>query len=60
MDIRRLEGMTTNERLVLSGKMHDFDIAVGKGDARRIRSILEELRVDEESILIILNDIHKN
>lgn len=49
-----LIGMTTNERLFVSGLMGDFDTAMETRDAAKIRAILRELFVDERSIQMII------
>lgn len=43
-------GMTVNERLYVSGLMDEFDEAVEKKDTEKVRSILEEVELTEESI----------
>ncbi|MBO6661162.1 MAG: hypothetical protein JJ909_06320 [Roseivirga sp.] len=50
-------GMTVNERLWASGLMSEFDIAK-KQNLQRAVSILEELKVDRESMLKILKVKH--
>lgn len=50
-------GMTVNERLYVSGLMGEFDEAVEKKDADKVRSILEKVELTEESIKPILEKI---
>jgi len=47
-------GMTVNERLYVSGLMDEFDKAVEEGDIDRVRSILRDVELTEESIRPIL------
>jgi hypothetical protein len=51
------EGMTTNERLFVSGLMDEFDEAVSRGDKVTVRKILERVYIDEESISLILKSL---
>lgn len=46
--------MTVNERLHVGGFLGEFDEAVSKKDAEKVRSILEKVELDEESIRPIL------
>lgn len=48
-------GMTVNECLYVSGLMDEFDKAVEEKNVDRVRSILEEVGLTEESIKPILN-----
>lgn len=48
-------GMTVNERLYVSGLMDEFDEAVKERDVERIRSILNDVELTEESITPLLN-----
>ena len=50
-------GMTVNERLYDSGSMDEFDEAVEKKDATKIRRILEKVELTEESIEPILDKL---
>ncbi|MCB1948830.1 hypothetical protein [Nitrosomonas sp.] len=50
-------GMTVNERLYVSGLMGEFDEAVEKKDADKVRSILEKVELTEESIKPILEKL---
>lgn len=50
-------GMTANERLYVSGLMDEFDEAVEKRDAAKVRSILEKVELTEESIKPILGKL---
>jgi len=51
-----LAGMTTNERLVVSGKTDEFDRARVSRDVQAIRAILKSLDVDDHSIAVIIRD----
>lgn len=51
---KRYAGMTVNERLHVGGFLGEFDEAVSKKDAEKVRSILEKVELDEESIRPIL------
>lgn len=48
-------GMTVNERLYESGRMEEFDSAVEGKNETQLRSILQELGVDQPSIDAIVN-----
>jgi hypothetical protein len=50
-------GMTVNERLYVSGLMDDFDTAVRELNSDRIRSILSNVGLTEESIRPILEQL---
>ena len=50
-------GMTVNERLYVSGLMDEFDEAVEKKDAEKLRSILEKVELTEGSIKPILDKL---
>lgn len=50
-------GMTVNERLFVSGLMDEFDRAVEARDFDRIRSILRDVELTEESIAPILEQL---
>ena len=50
-------GMTVNERLYVSGLMDEFDEAVEKKDAEKLRSILEKVELKEGSIKPILDKL---
>jgi iron uptake system EfeUOB component EfeO/EfeM len=50
-------GMTVNERLFVSGLMDEFDRAVEARDVDRIRSILGDVELTEESIEPILEQL---
>ena len=50
-------GMTVNERLYVSGLMDEYDEAVEKKDADKVRSILEQVELTEESIKPILEKL---
>ena len=53
------EGMTTNERLFVSGLLGKFEDAVSRGDKAAVREILQTIFIDETSILMILQSIEK-
>lgn len=53
-------GMTVNERLYVSGLMGEFDEAVEKRDFERVCEILENVRLAEDSINTILEQIRCN
>lgn len=50
-------GMTVNERLYVSGLMDEYDEAVEKKDAEKVRSILKQVELTEESIKPILEQL---
>ncbi|MDA0910642.1 MAG: hypothetical protein O2809_03670 [Proteobacteria bacterium] len=50
-------GMTVNERLYASGLIDEFDKAVAKKDTQKVRSILEDVELVEESIKPILDKL---
>ena len=50
-------GMTVNERLFVSGVMGEFDEAVEKKDAEKLRSILEKVELKEGLIKPILDKL---
>lgn len=50
-------GMTVNERLYVSGLMDQFDKAVEERDIERVRSILSNVGLSEESIVPILETL---
>lgn len=50
----KYSGMTVNERLYASGLMDEFDKAVEERDIERVRSILNNVELTEESIEPIL------
>ncbi|WP_290903215.1 hypothetical protein [Aquabacterium sp.] len=50
-------GMTVNERLYVSGLMDEFDKAVKERDVERVRSILSNVELTEESIKPILEQM---
>lgn len=53
----KYSGMTVNERLYVSGLMDEFDEAVAEQDVGRIRSILSNVDLTEESIGPILKQL---
>ena len=53
----KYSGMTVNERLYVSGLMDEFDKAVEERDVERIRSILSNVELTEESIRPILEQL---
>lgn len=52
-----LAGMTVNERLFVRGLIEDFDTAVRSGNERRLREILQTVKVDAASIEKIVNQL---
>lgn len=50
-------GMTVNERLYVSGLMDEFDEAVEKKDAEKVRTILGKVELTEDSIKPILEKL---
>jgi uncharacterized membrane protein YvbJ len=50
----KYKGMTVNERLYVSGQMDAFDKAVKDRDIKKVRIILEDVELNEESIKPIL------
>lgn len=50
----KYSGMTVNERLYVSGLMDEFDKAVEERDIERVRDILSNVELTEESIRPIL------
>jgi hypothetical protein len=50
-------GMTVNERLYVSGLMDEFDQAVAEKDAAKVRIILKQVELTEESIKPILEKL---
>lgn len=53
----KYSGMTVNERLYVSGLMDEFDKAVEERDKERVRSILSNVELTEESIRPILEKL---
>jgi hypothetical protein len=54
-------GMTVNERLYLSGLLDDFEKAAKRRDEAELKSILEKVHLNSESIkAIIENELSKN
>lgn len=49
--------MTVNERLYVSGLMNKYDKAVEEKDADKVRSILEQVELTEESIKPIMDKL---
>lgn len=47
-------GMTVNERLYVSGLLHDFDKAVANNDIEAATVILKKVELTDDSILPIL------
>jgi hypothetical protein len=50
-------GMTMNERLYVSGLMDEFDAAVEERDIGRLRNVLSNVELTEESIGPILDQM---
>ncbi len=46
--------MTVNERLYLSGLLDDFEKAATQGNKSELKSILEKVHLDSESIEVII------
>lgn len=53
----KYSGMTVNERLYVSELMDAFDKAVKEKDIQKVKSILENVELNEESIKPILKDL---
>jgi uncharacterized membrane protein YvbJ len=53
----KYQGMTVNERLYVSGLMDEFDKAVKEKDTQKVKSILENVEINEESIKPILKEL---
>ena len=51
------DGMTTNERLFVSGLLSEYDNAVARRDLNAVRRLLESVHVDEPSIQLILKKL---
>lgn len=49
----KYQGMTVNERLYVSGQMDAFDKAVKEKDITKVKSLLEDVELNEESIRTI-------
>lgn len=54
---KKYSGMTVNERLYVGGLMDEFDKAVEERDVERIRGILSNVELTEESIKPILEHL---
>lgn len=54
---KKYAGMTVNERLYVSGLVDEFDKAVNELDVERIRLILSNVELTEESIKPILEQL---
>jgi iron uptake system EfeUOB component EfeO/EfeM len=50
----KYHGMTVNERLYVSGLMDAFDKAIKEKKIQKVKSILEDVELNEESINPIL------
>jgi hypothetical protein len=50
-------GMTVNERLYVSGFIDEYDKAVQKKDAQKVREILEKVELTEPNIEPILKQL---
>jgi hypothetical protein len=50
-------GMTVNERLYVGGLMAEFDQAVRERNAEKVRKILQQVELPEESIKPILEQL---
>jgi iron uptake system EfeUOB component EfeO/EfeM len=53
-------GMTVNERLYVSGMTSAFDKAIEERDFEKVRNILTEVELDEDSIKPILERLGLN
>jgi iron uptake system EfeUOB component EfeO/EfeM len=53
----KYSGMTVNERLYVSGLMDEFDKAVEERDIEKVRSVLSNVELTEESIRPILEKL---
>jgi hypothetical protein len=53
-------GMTVNERLFVCGMMSAFDKAIDERDPEKIRKILTDVELDEDSIKPILERLGLN
>lgn len=56
---RKYAGMTVNERLYVSGMMDEFDEAVEEKNLDKVRSVLEQVELTEESINPILERLRR-
>jgi hypothetical protein len=54
---KRYTGMTVNERLYVSGLIHDFDKAIGEKNTDEVIRILIEVDLTHESIEPILEQL---
>lgn len=54
---KKYAGMTVNERLYVSGLMDEYDRAVKKKDAQKVREILEKVELTEANIKPILEQL---
>jgi len=54
MQNKDYNGMTVNERLYESGLFNEFDNAYENGNIEKMKRILKEVSVDEDSIVEIL------
>lgn len=50
----KYKGMTVNERLYLSNLIDEFENAIKERDANKIREILKQVELEDESINPIL------
>ena len=58
---KEASGMTVNERLYLSGLLKDFENAAKQGNKAELKSILEKVYLNPESIgAIIENELSKD
>ena len=58
---KEVAGMTVNERLYLSGLLDDFEKAAKQGNKAELKSILEKVYLNYESIeAVIENELSKN
>ena len=50
------DAMTVNERLYVAGLLDEFDAAISSGDKKRLKELLNEVEVPNESIEEILTN----
>ena len=60
MNNMKFDGMTVNERLSVSGLIEKFDAAVKEKEIEKVKEILLEVELTEESIKPILQSIFQS